>query len=106
MQTVRECTVLCVGKGELKKTSKFILAVMLGKEFVTNWVIDSVKQGELQSTEQYLTRDPAREEVWGDSLKEAVERETQGIKAFQDLEYPSYYVGKEGGGKERLLRNR
>lgn len=57
---------------------------MLGKEVVTNWVIDSVKQGELQSTEQYLARDHAREEVWGVSLKEAVERETQGIKALQD----------------------
>ena len=33
-QSVPDCTVLCVGRGELKKTSKFILAVMLGNEVV------------------------------------------------------------------------
>lgn len=84
-QSVPDCTVLCVGKGELKKTSKFILAVMLGKEVVIDdWVTDSAKQGKLQSIGQYLARDPEREEEWGINLEAAIERGKQGLKVLQD----------------------
>ena len=54
-QSDPDCKVLCVGRGELKKTSKSILAVMLGNAVVIDdWVTDSAKQGKLQSIGQYL----------------------------------------------------
>ena len=84
VQSITDCTVLCVGKGELKKTSKFILAVMLGKEVITdNWVTDSAKKGELQDIGQYVARDPEREAEWGIDLEEAIERGKEGIKVLQ-----------------------
>ena len=54
VQSVHDCTVLCVGK-ELKKTSKLILAVVLGKDIITdNWVTDSVKGDDLLSLVPYV----------------------------------------------------
>ena len=39
VDNIREVTALCVGKGELKKTSKMIMAVLLGKRIITDdWV--------------------------------------------------------------------
>ena len=74
VQSVHDCTVLCVGK-ELKKTSKLILAVLLGKDVVTDsWVTDSVKANDLLSVVGYLPRDPKKEAEWGISLDEAIYR--------------------------------
>ena len=54
VQSVHDCTVLCVGK-ELKKTSKLILAVVLGKDIITdNWVTDSVNGDDLLSLVPYV----------------------------------------------------
>ncbi|KAM0799325.1 hypothetical protein BDR22DRAFT_330301 [Usnea florida] len=54
VQSVHDCTVLCVGK-ELKKTSKLILAVVLGKDIITdNWITDSVKGDDLLSLVPYV----------------------------------------------------
>ena len=54
VQSVHDCTVLCVGK-ELKKTSKLILAVVLGKDIITDtWVKDSVKGDDLLSLVPYV----------------------------------------------------
>ena len=54
VQSVHDCTVLCVGK-ELKKTSKLILAVILGKDIVTDdWVTDSVNGDDLLSLVPYV----------------------------------------------------
>ena len=54
VQSVHDCTVLCVGK-ELKKTSKVILAVILGKDIITdNWITDSVNGDDLLSLVPYV----------------------------------------------------
>ena len=54
VQSVHDCTVLCVGK-ELKKTSKLILAVVLGKDIITDdWVTDSVSGDDLLSLVPYV----------------------------------------------------
>ena len=85
VQSVSECTFLCVGKGELKKTSKLIMAIMLGKEVVTDdWVTESARCNKLQSVEKYLAQDPQREDEWGFNIREAVERGRQGLKILQD----------------------
>lgn len=83
-QSVQDCTVLCVGK-ELKKTSKMILAVLLGKDIITDsWVTNSVKANFLLSFVPYMARDPQKEADWGISLDKAIVRGKQGLKVFQD----------------------
>ena len=85
VQSVSQCTVLCVGKGELKKTSKLIMAVMLGKEVITDdWVTESASCNKLQSVEEYLAQDPEREHEWGFNIRDAIERGRQGLKILQD----------------------
>lgn len=84
VQSVHNCTVLCVGK-ELKKTSKLILAVLLGKDIITDsWVTDSVKGNDLLSVVPYMARDPKKEADWGISLDEAIYRGKQGLRVLQD----------------------
>ena len=85
VQSVSECTVLCVGKGELKKTSKLIMAIMLGKEVITDdWVTESAQCNKLQTMEEYLARDPEREDEWGFNIRDAIDRGRQGLKILQD----------------------
>lgn len=82
VQTVAECTVLCVGK-ELKKSAKLISAVLLGKDLITDsWVVDSAKQAKLQNMVEYFPRDPEREAEWDVSMTEAVRRGKEGLKVF------------------------
>ena len=84
VKSVHDCTVLCVGK-ELKKTGKVILAVLLGKDIVTDsWVTDSVKGNALLSIVPYLARDPKTEADWGISLEQAIYRGKKGLKVLQD----------------------
>lgn len=84
VKSVHDCTVLCVGK-ELKKTSKVILAVLLGKDIVTDsWVTNSVKGNDLLSIVPYLARDPKTEADWGISLEQAIFRGKKGLKVLQD----------------------
>ena len=84
VQSMHDCTVLCVGK-ELKKTSKLILAVLLGKDIITDsWVTDSIKGNDLLSVEDYSARDLKKEAEWGFSLDEAIDRGKRGFKVLQD----------------------
>lgn len=79
VRSVHDCTVLCVGK-ELKKTSKLILAVLLGKDVIT----DSVKGSDLLSIVHYMARDPKKEADWGISLDGALFWGKQGHRVLQD----------------------
>ena len=82
VKSVAECTVLCVGRGaELKKTSNLILAVASGKEIITDdWISQSATKGEVLDPEGFLASDPKREEQWGITLSDAIERGRQGVK--------------------------
>ena len=85
VHSVPQCTVLCVGKGELKKTSKLIMAIMLGKEVITDeWVTESARCNEIQNLKEYLAQDPEREQEWRFNIREAVERGRQGLEILQD----------------------
>ena len=85
VHSVPQCTVLCVGKGELKKTSKLIMAIMLGKEVITDdWVTESARCNKLQSIDDYLAQDPEREQEWRFNIRNAVERGRQGLRILQD----------------------
>ena len=98
--SVHDCTVLCVGK-ELKKTSKVILAVLLGKDIVTDsWVTDSAKGNDLLSIVPYLARDPKTEADWGISLEQAIYRGKKGLKVLQD-----YIIHLTPSAKKELGKN-
>lgn len=79
--SVADCDVLCVGKGDLKKTSNLVLAVLHGKEIVTDdWVLHSASKGELLDVHDYLARDPVKEAEWGANLSEAIQRGNENVK--------------------------
>ena len=73
---------LCVGK-DLKKTSKLIMAILLGKDLVSDtWVIDSSKHGELLDSTSYFPHDAEREAEWGLNLIEAAQRGEDRTRVF------------------------
>ncbi|KAI9844704.1 MAG: hypothetical protein M1837_005446 [Sclerophora amabilis] len=89
--TATGCDLLCVGDGELKRTSKLTLSVALGKPIVTdNWVTDSQRAGRLldvttttAAAATYLPQDPQRETAWGIDLAASISRGVSGIKVLR-----------------------
>ncbi|KAH0545166.1 hypothetical protein FGG08_000778 [Glutinoglossum americanum] len=75
---------LCVGPGELKRTSKLTLSVALGKTIATDeWVVDSEQAGHLLDPAPYLPRDPTREQAWRFNLAEAIQRGRDKVKVLE-----------------------
>jgi hypothetical protein len=80
-KSVADCDVLCVGKGNLRKTSNLVMAVLGGKRIVTDdWVVQSASRGELLDLDDYIARDPAKEAEWGMNLNEAIQRGRDNVK--------------------------
>lgn len=83
VKAVKDCTILCVGPGELKKTSKLLLAVVLGKDIVRDkWLVDSARQGRLLDLSPYAAEDSNRAAEWGTKLGDAIARGKAGTKPF------------------------
>lgn len=83
VDAVKDCNILCVGPGELRKTGKLLLAVALGKDVIKDkWLIDSARQGRLLPPTSYLAEDPDRETEWGVKLEDSVARGKLGVKPF------------------------
>jgi hypothetical protein len=84
VQDIKDATCFCVGKEELKRTTKLILAVLKGIHIIRDtWVTDSARLKKIQDIELYAARDPQREHEWGTKLDEAIERGRQGVRIFQ-----------------------
>lgn len=84
-KSVADCDVLCVGKGELKRTSNLVMAVLYGKQIITDeWVIQSASKGQLSDTNDFLARDPTRETEWKIDLGESIEGGKNGAKPLLD----------------------
>ncbi|KAL9024497.1 MAG: hypothetical protein Q9196_006473 [Gyalolechia fulgens] len=84
VKSVTECDILCTGKGELKRTSNLILAILMGKEIVTDqWVTQSALKHKVLDTSSFIPESPAREREWGTSLSAAIERGRQGLKPLE-----------------------
>ncbi|KAL9580240.1 MAG: hypothetical protein Q9212_004612 [Teloschistes hypoglaucus] len=84
VKQIKDCDILCVGKGELKRTSNLILAVLLGKDIVTDdWIVKSAKKDHVLDTALFIPKDAAREREWGFSLAEAIDRGRRGKKPFK-----------------------
>ena len=94
-----DATCLCIGNGELKKTSKVLLAVLLGVDIIwEDWVTESIELQKLSPIESYLARDPAREKQWGIDLAEAIERGKEGIRIFDGWNIVITSSAKKGLG--------
>ncbi|KAL9005601.1 MAG: hypothetical protein Q9188_001649 [Gyalolechia gomerana] len=84
VKSVAECDIICTGKGELKRTSNLILAILMGKEVVTDqWVIQSAQKHKVLDTADFIPESPAREREWGTSLSAAIDRGRQGLKPLE-----------------------
>lgn len=86
VKSVGDCDILCIGNSDLKKTCNLVLAVISGKQVITeDWVVQSVTKGELLDHNGFLARDPVKEAEWETDLSEAIERGKQGIQPFLDF---------------------
>ena len=80
-----DCDLLCVGKGELKKTSNLINAVLMGKQVVSElWIKESAKKNKLLDESSFYVRDREKEQEWGTTLADAISRGQKGVKPFQN----------------------
>ncbi|KAL9633482.1 MAG: hypothetical protein Q9164_004672 [Protoblastenia rupestris] len=100
VESIHDCTFLCIGKGELKKTSKMIMATLFGKQIITDdWVVESARAKRLLETHQYLAKDKKKEAEWGAYLDEAIERGTRGVKPFQGWTIAFTQTAKKDAGE-------
>ncbi|KAL8676717.1 MAG: hypothetical protein Q9186_006783 [Xanthomendoza sp. 1 TL-2023] len=84
VKSIKDCDILCTGKDELKRTSKLMLAILMGKEVVTDeWVIQGTKTNKVLDTSDFVPEDTAREREWGTSLSDAIDRGRHGLKPLQ-----------------------
>ncbi|KAF2503276.1 hypothetical protein BU16DRAFT_577098 [Lophium mytilinum] len=68
-----EANILCVGRSELKKTVKLLLAVVLGIPIVTDdWLVNSHAMGRLLKPDGFAPRDHKSEEAWGFSMRDVL----------------------------------
>lgn len=100
VNSVEECDILCVAKGELKKTGSLVLAVISGKEVITDdWINTSISKGELLDPRSFLARDPVKEAEWKIDLREAIGRGKRGIKPFLNSSFFFTSAAKKDLGK-------
>lgn len=84
VKKMHDCDVLCTGKGEIKRTSKLLLATLMGKDVVTDqWIIQSAQQNRLLETTGFIPEDKKRKQEWGTSLSDAIKRGRDGLKPFE-----------------------
>ena len=82
---VSDCDILCTGNGELKRTSNLILAILAGKDVVTDqWVVQSAKKEKVLPVQGFVPEDPARALAWGTSLSDAIDRGRHGVKPLDN----------------------
>lgn len=99
VEEMKDATMFCVGKGELKKTARLIKAIVSGKDIVTDsWVTDSVKKRRLLDVVGYIPSDKKHEKEWKFKLAEAVQRGKDDYKPLQGFRvYFSKALAKAGG---------
>ena len=78
-----KCTHFCVGsKGELKKTSNVVKAVMNGNQVtIDKWLTDSAAKGSLLDPNEYLPDTPSE---WNIDLAEAIQCGREGVSVLKD----------------------
>ncbi|KAL8799027.1 MAG: hypothetical protein Q9182_006206 [Xanthomendoza sp. 2 TL-2023] len=83
-KSIKDCDVLCTGKDELKRTFKLMLAILMGKEVVSDeWIIQGTKANRILDTSDFVPEDAVRESEWGTSLSDAIDRGRRGLKPLE-----------------------
>ena len=105
VSAVDQCTHLCISQESgLRRTSKLILAVLLGKEIITDvWVEKCLATKALQDPNDFIAGDVQRESEWGICLKEAVERGKNRPRPFGDWKIAFTPAAKKVAGKGGLI---
>lgn len=104
-----DSTILCVGSAGLKRTSKLIMAVMMGKQVISDeWITCSVRADKILEVDGFKARDAVKEKNWNVNLDEAVERGKSGLKVLSGwtiLFTPSAkkVIGTSGFGELRSI---
>lgn len=99
-KSINDCDFLCIGKGELKKTSNLVMAVVCGKQVINDdWVLQSAAEGELLDFDNFLARDAVREAEWGTNLDQAIQRGKDGVKPLAGLAFYFSPAAKKELGK-------
>lgn len=103
VQELKDATLLCVGNAGLKKTTKLILAVLMGIVIVRDsWVTESARLKQLQDLGAYTAKDPQREQEWGITIGEAIERGRRGITVFEEWTIVITPSAKKDLGKDNF----
>ena len=74
-----------LSSGALKKTTKFVSAVALGKDVVDErWLVESHRKSAPLDLQAFVPKDAEHEREWGFDLKAAIERGREGLRILLD----------------------
>ena len=77
----KDCDLFCIAKGDVKKICNLVLAVISGKDVVTDdWLEHSIQRSELLYHGSFLAQEPSKELRWDFCLSEAIERGRRALK--------------------------
>lgn len=84
VKKIIDCDIMCVGKGELKRTPNLIHVILKGKDVVSDkWVIQSNTKKKLLEIADFVPESPARARKWGTTLSDAIDRGRRGEEPLQ-----------------------
>ena len=84
VKNIKDCDIFIVAKGNLMRTYNLLLAVLLGKDVVTDeWIIQSVKADRMLDPADFQPRDKEKEKAWGSSIRSAIERGKGGHRPLE-----------------------
>jgi hypothetical protein len=84
-KSIMKADILCVSGGALKKTTKFVTAIALGKYVIDErWLVESHRKQTLLDPEAFIPKDAEHEREWDFDLKSAIERGRGGLSGLLD----------------------
>ncbi|KAL8902372.1 MAG: hypothetical protein Q9207_004756 [Kuettlingeria erythrocarpa] len=84
VKNIADADMLCLGKGEIKRTSNLLLTILKGREVVTDqWVIKSAADKTVLDPKGFVPESKTRAKEWGTSLADAIARGRLGVKPLE-----------------------
>ena len=78
--SIKDATMLCVPDDGLKKTPKFLMAILRGLDIVTEaWLVAAHRDDKFPNPHIYFPKDPKKEKEWRFNLADTVQRDTQSM---------------------------
>ncbi|KAF1983174.1 hypothetical protein K402DRAFT_396882 [Aulographum hederae CBS 113979] len=105
LEKVSDDTVLCVGKGELKKTSKLLIAFALGCPIVRDeWATKSWRAKKLVDIKGFLPKSPKMEKEWGFKMSDTVGKGRQRLFKGKTVYMTPGLKRDYGGGYKDVVK--